>query len=188
MEQVHFFLLPVVDALEMMSGTDRPVNRAGANPQHLFNFIKKFIGVSCLPVKLIDKGENGNVPHHTNFKELNGLRLHTFCAINHHDRTVRRHQGSVGVLGEILMSRCVQNIDTLSVIVELQYRRSDGNSSFLLNLHPIGNSVLGRLSSFYRSCQINSPAIKQELLRQGRLSRIRVRNNRKGSPLFNFFF
>ena len=188
MKQVHFFHLPVIDTLKMMSGTDRPVYRAGTNPQHLFNLVQKLIGVSCLPVKLIDESENGNMPHHTDLKELNSLRLHTFCAVNHHDGTVRRHQGSVGVLGEILVSGCVQNIDTLSVIIELQYGRSDGNSSFLLNLHPIGNGVFGRLSSFYRSRQIDCSAIKQELLRQGRLSRVRMRNNRKGSPLFNFFF
>ena len=33
-------------------------------------------------------------------------------AVDHHDRGVRRHQGTVGILGEVLMSRRIQDIDT----------------------------------------------------------------------------
>ena len=42
--------------------------------------------------------------------------------VNDHDGGIRRHQGAVGVLTEVLVARGVQNVDALALVVELQDR------------------------------------------------------------------
>ena len=186
-EETDLFRFSVIHALKIMAATDGPVNGTGTDSQHLFNFIQKSVRISGLSIKLIDEGENGDMPHNTDFKELNGLGLHTLCSVNDHHRTVSRHQGSIGILREILVSRGIQNINAFSVIVKLKHGGGYGNSPFLLNLHPVGNRMLCGLSSLYRSCQIDGTTIEKKLLRKGSFSCVRVGNNRKGSSFFNFF-
>ena len=50
---------------------------------------------------------------HTNLEQLDGLRLNTLGSVDDHDSGVSRHQGTVGILREILMSRCIQDVDTI---------------------------------------------------------------------------
>ena len=186
-EKADLLGFSVIHALKVMSAADGPVNRAGSDSQYLLNFIQKGIRVSGLSIKLINEGKNGDMSHNTDFKELNGLGLHTLCSVNDHYRTVCRHQGSIGILREILVSRSIQNVNALSVIIKLEHGGGYGNSSFLLNLHPVGNRMLCGLSSLYRSCQVDGTSIEKKLLCKGGFSCVRVGNNRKGSSFFNFF-
>ena len=71
------------------------------------------------------------------------------------------------------MSRRVQNVDAVALVVKLEHRGGNGNSSLLLDLHPVGNSVLGSLSALYRTGQVNGSSVEQKLLCQSSLSRIR---------------
>ena len=52
-------------------------------------------------------------------KELSGLSLNTLCGVDDHDGAVSRHQGAVGILGEVLMSGGIENVDTVTVVFEL---------------------------------------------------------------------
>ena len=56
------------------------------------------------------------------------------------------HQGAVGVLGEVLVARGVQNVDAEALVLELHDRRGDGDAALLFNLHPVGGGVRGRFS------------------------------------------
>ena len=146
------------------------------------------IGISGLPVKFVDKGKNRNVAHDADLKQLDGLRLHALGAVDHHDRGVRRHQGTVGILREVLVSRRIQDIDAVSVIVKLHGGGGNGNTSLLLDLHPVGHRVLCRLAALYRSRQVDGASVQQELLRQRGLTCIGVGNDGKGSALFYLFY
>ena len=44
--------------------------------------------------------------------------LDALGAVNDHDGGVRRHQGAVGILGEVLMAGRVQNVDAVALIAE----------------------------------------------------------------------
>src|SRR5699024_5146264 len=90
------------------------------------------------------------------------------------------------VLGEILVPRGVQNIDAVSVILELQHRRSYRDTSLLLDLHPVRHRVPGRRLSLYGACQINGASVQQKFFRQGSLAGIRVGDDGKGPPSFYF--
>ena len=53
---------------------------------------------------------------------LNSLRVcgsTPLAAVDDHDRGVRRHQRTVGILGEVLMPGRIQDIDAVSVILKL---------------------------------------------------------------------
>ena len=153
------FGIPVINALEILSGTNRPVDRTGADPQHIFNLIDQFKRIFCLAVHFVDKGKNRNPAHDADFKQFDRLCLDTLGAVDHHDGRIRSHQCTVGIFGEVLMSGSIQNVDAESVIVKLQHRRSDGNSSFFFNLHPVGDSMLSGFPPFNGTGKINRPSI-----------------------------
>ncbi len=81
-------------------------------------------------------------------KELACLAFDTFCGIQDHYGGICRHQRAVGILRKIFMAWRVQDIDAVAAVVKLHHRRSDGNSSLLFNIHPIGNGVALRLFPF----------------------------------------
>ena len=170
----HFSGRTVVNTLEILSGADRPVDRAGRDAKLLLNIVEQLEGVVRVTVHLIDKGKNRNMAHDTDLEQLARLCLYSFGCIDDHHGRICRHQGTVRILREILMSRCVQNIDAVAVIIKLQNRRRDRNTTLLLDLHPVGHRMpCGRLS-LYGTGQIDRSAVQQKLLCQGRLTCIRV--------------
>ena len=85
------------------------------------------------------------------------------------------------------MSRGIQNINTITVIFKLQHGRGYGNTSVLLDLHPVGHSMSCGCLTFYTTRQVNGSSVEQELFCQGRLSGIRVRDNGKGPATIDLF-
>ena len=75
--------------------------------------------------------------HHTDFKQLSGLCLYTLGSIDDHDCRICCHQRTVRVLREVLMTRCVQDVDTKTIIIKLQHGGSYRNTSFFFNFHPV---------------------------------------------------
>ena len=177
----------VVYALKVFAGTDRPVDGTGLDPQLLFDIIDQIKGIHRIAVHLVDKGKDRDMAHHAYLKKFARLRLHALGSVNDHHRGIRRHQRTVRILREILVPRRIQNINAISVIMKLQYRRSDRDTSLLFDLHPIGDRMPGRRLSFYGSRQIDGTAIQKKLLRQCRFARIRVGNNGERAPFFDFF-
>ena len=160
-ESRDFLRVAVKDTLKVLAGTDRPVHRAGAYAEQLFDLIGQREGISRLAVHLVDEGENRDVAQGTDLKELPGLRLHTLRGIDHHDRRVRSHQRAVSILREVLVSRRVQNVDAEAFVIELQHRTRDRDTSLLLDVHPVTDRVLSRLSPLDRTGQIDGAAVEQ---------------------------
>ena len=158
------------------------------NTEDILDLIEQLVWIPGLTVKLVDEGKNRDMTHHTDLEQLDGLRLDTLRTIDDHDRTVSCHECPVGILREVLVSRCIQDVNALSFIIKLKHRGGNRNTSLLLDLHPVGNRMLGRLTSLDGTCEIDRASIQKELLRQCRLTGIRVRNNRKRTSLLDFFF
>ena len=126
--------------------------------------------------------------HYADLEELSGLGLYALCAIDNHDCRISCHQSTIGILREVLMSRRIQDINTLLVIFKLQNGGSNRDTTLLLDLHPVRDSMLcGRLT-LHGTRLIDLSAVEQELLRQSRLTCIGVRDNRKGTSAFDFIF
>ena len=169
----------VVNAFKLPSAADRPVHRAGRNAEDAFDVIHQLERIERFAVHLINKRKDRNMPHHADLKEFDRLRLHALRSIDDHDRRVRRHQGAVGVLRKILVSGRIKQVHTAAVILELQDRGSDRDTALLFDLHPVRDRMTSGLFSFHGAREIDRAAVEQKLFGQCRLTRVRVRNDRK---------
>ena len=85
------------------------------------------------------------------------------------------------------MSRGVQDVDAVAIVVELEYGGCYGDSSFFFDFHPVGYGVTGGCFSFYASGEVDSAAVEKEFFSQGGFSGIGVGYDGEGSPFLNFF-
>ena len=178
--------LAVIDALEFLAAADWPVNGIGVNAQLLFQLVEQVIRVAGLQVHLVDKSENRDTAHGADLEQLAGLCLDALGCVDNHDCGVRSHQGAVGVLREVLMTRGIQNVDAVSAVFKLKHRGRDRDAALLLNFHPVGNGMTRILLALYGTGELNCSAVQQEFLCNGRFAGIRMRNNRKRAALCDF--
>ena len=112
-------LIAVVHAGKLLAAADRPVDGIGVDAELALDLLAELERVARLAVHLIDKGKDGDVAQSTDLEELARLRLDALCAVNDHDGAVRGHQCAVRVLGEVLMSRRVEDVDAVAAVLEL---------------------------------------------------------------------
>ena len=174
--------LSVVHALESLTAADGPVHRIGIDAELSLELVKKVEGVSRLTVHLVDEGEDRNISHSADLEELSGLGLDTLCRVDNHYRAIRRHKGTVGILGEVLVTGGVENVDTVAVVLKLHNGGGDRDTSLLLDIHPVGYRVLVRLLALYRARRLNCATVEEELLGKGGFTRVGVRNDGEGTP------
>ncbi len=151
--------VPIINAAKFPSRTDRPVHGNGLDTKFFFNFINQVEGIARLTIHFIDKCKDRDAPHNTDLKQLSGLLLNAFGRVNDHYGRVSRHQSAVGILRKILMSGCVQDINTAIVIVKLQNRRSNRDASLLFDLHPVRNCMLGCPFALNRACKLDCSSV-----------------------------
>ena len=185
-EEEDVAALPVVDAPELLAASDGPVDGIGVDAQLPLHFLAQLQGIPGLPVHLVDKGEDGDVAHGAHLKELAGLGLYTLGAVDDHDGGVRRHQRAVGVLREVLVAGGIQDVDAVSVVLELQHGGGDGDASLLFNLHPVGGGGTGPLALDLAGLGDGS-AVEQEFFCQGGLAGVRVGDDGKGAAPGDLF-
>ena len=161
-EEQQLRLLPVVDALKILAAADGPVHGVGLDAQLPLHLVQQVEGIFRLPIHLVDEGKDGNVPHGADLEELPCLRLHALGTVDDHDGGVRRHQGAVGVLGEVLVARGVQNVDAEALVLELHHRGRNGNTALLLNLHPVGGGGPGILLALDHASLGDGAAVEQK--------------------------
>ena len=154
----------------------------------MLQLLAQLEGVPGLPVHLIDEGEDGDVPQAADLKELPRLGLHALGGVDDHDGGIGGHEGAVGVLGEVLVARGVQDVDAEAVVLELHDGGCDGDTALLLDLHPVGGGGPGVLFALDHPGLGDGPAVEQELFRQGGLARVGVGDDGEGSSALDFRF
>ena len=179
--------IAVIDALEVLAAADGPVHRVGLDAEDFFNVLHQLKRVAGLAVHLVDEGEDRDVAQRADLEQLDGLGLNALGGVNDHDGGIRRHQGAVGILTEVLVAGRVQNVDALALIVELQNRRGNGNTTLLFNVHPVGHRMLGALLALDRTRGLDGPTVEQELFGECGFTGVGVRDDRKCAPGFDFF-
>src|SRR6202522_358603 len=80
----------------------------------------------------------------------------------------------------------IEQIDDAIAVGKLHDRGSHGYAALLLQAHPVGGRVAGRLAALHGARHLNGAAEQQQLLRQSGLSRVGVRDDGKSasSPYF----
>ena len=84
------------------------------------------------------------------------------------------------------MAGRIEKVDAITIVIELQHGGADRNSALALELHPVAGRGALVLALGHRPSQLQRAAIQQQLLGQGCLAGIRVRDNREGSAALYF--
>ena len=126
------------------------------------------------------------MPAGTDLEEFSGLSLNALGSVDDHDRGVCRHQGTVSIFGEILMSGRIQDIYAEPAVIELKDRRCDRDTSLLFDLHPVGDRMSRSSFSLDGARKIDRAAVQQEFFCQCCLARVRMRDNGKRSAFCYF--
>ncbi len=184
--QMHRLVAQVDDALEALAHADRPGDRGALDLQHVLDLVQQLDRVAALAVQLVDEGQDRRVAQAADLHQLDGAFLDALGDVDHHQRRIDRGQGAVGVLGEILVARGVEQIDDLALVRELHDRGGHRDAALLLQLHPVGGRVARRLAPLDRAGQLDRAAEQQQLLGQRRLAGVRVRNDGEGATLRAF--
>ena len=129
--------IAVVNTFEITVDTDRPVDRYGPDAEHLFHFLHQGKWIFAGTVHFVDECENRNIPKTADLKQLYGLGLNTLGSVNQHDSAVCSNQNPVGILRKVLVARCIQNIDVITVELKLHGGGGYGDTALLLNFHPV---------------------------------------------------
>ena len=163
------------------AAADRPGHRRGVERQLVFDLIEDFEGVAALPVELVDEGDDGDVAQPADLEQLQRARLDALGGVDDHDRRVDGGQRAVGVVGEVLVARRVEQVEDVVAIFEGHHRGDDGNAALALDLHPVGSGLDAVLLGLDLAGELNGAAEQQQLFGQRRLARVGVRNDRKGA-------
>ena len=154
--------------------------------QFLLQFVEQVKRVASFTVHLVDKDDDGRIAHAAYLHQLAGLRLHTLCRIHHDDGRVYRGERAIGIFGKVLVSRRVENVDLVVMIVKLHDRSRHRDTPLFLDIHPVRGGCFSDLVAFHCSCHLDLSSKEQEFLGECRLTGIRVRDDGKRSSAFYF--
>ena len=148
----------------------------------LLDFIQQVERRAAFAVELVDEGHDGRGAQAAHLHQPDGALLHALGAVDHHQRRIHRGQRAVGVLGEILVARRVQQVHDAAVERELHHRRGDRDAALLLQPHPVGGGVARGLAALHGAGQLDRAAEQQQLLGQRGLAGVRMRDDGEGAP------
>ncbi len=109
-----------------------------------------------------------------------------FRAVDDHERRVDCGQRAVGVFGEVLVARRVQQVDHAACVRELHDARGHGDSALLFERHPVGRRVAGGLAALDGPGQLDRTPEQQQLFGEGGLAGVGVRNDGEGAATRHF--
>ncbi|MNT05226.1 hypothetical protein D3C72_1398390 [compost metagenome] len=153
--QVHFIFIEVVDALEQLTAADRPGDWGTGNFQLALHFVHHFHWVTDVTVEFVHEGQDRRIAQTGHFHQLTGTIFYTFRGVDHHQTAVNGRQRTVGIFGEVFVTRGVKQVHQAVVIRELHYGSGNRNTTLLFHLHPVGFRVLARATAFYRTGGLN---------------------------------
>src|SRR5579885_2211664 len=79
------------------------------------------------------------------------------------------------------MAGGVQQVDNAVAVRELHHRGGDGDAALLLELHPVGGGMTRGLAALHGAGQLDGAAEQQQLLGEGGLACVRMRDDRKSA-------
>ena len=150
--------------------------------EHGLQFVEQGERCSGRAVELVDESENRHAATAADFEKFAGLWLDAFGRVDNHDRGINRGEHPVGVLGEILVAWRVKQVNHITVIVELQYGGGHRYTALLFQFHPVARGGALVAARGDTAGQLHRSAVKEELLGQRGLARVRMRNDGKGAP------
>src|SRR6185312_8033778 len=159
----------------------RPRYGRGANFQDLLDLIQQLDRRAPIAIELVDERHDRRVTQPADFHQLDGALLDTLGAVDDHQRRIDRCERAVGVLREVLVARCIEQVHDAVPIRELHDRGRNGNSALLLEPHPVGGRVPRRFPPLHGAGHLDGPSEEEQLLSKSGFAGVRVRNDCEGS-------
>ena len=172
--------IQVVHALEVLSGTQRPVDRCRLDIQHFLNLVHHLDRIANIPVQLVDKRQNRRGAQTAHIHQLDGAILDTLGTVDHHQRRIHGGQYPVGIFGEVLVPRRIQQVHYPLLVRKLHHGRGHGDAPLLLHGHPVRTRMRPFLA-LYRARELNRISEQQQLFGHRGFTGVRVRNDGKGT-------
>ena len=110
-------------------------------------------------------------------KSLRVCALDALAGVDDHDGGIHGGEHAVGVLGEILVARRVEQVDDAAVVFELQHGGGDRDAALAFQFHPVGGRGALVFARGHAAGELHRAAVEQEFLRQRRLAGVRVGND-----------
>ena len=178
---MHEILVQMIDTLETPAHTDGPGDRGAADLENFFDLVHQLDGIAAFAVELVDEGEDRGIAQPAHFHQPDGALLDALGAVDRHQRRVHRRQGAVGILGKILVTGSVQQIDDAIPVGKLHHRGGHGDAPLAFQLHPVRGRVTGRLAALNRARHLDGTAEQQQLFGQGGLAGVRMGDDGEGA-------
>lgn len=185
--QVEIFFIDIVHALETLADIDRPTEWTHGYFEFGLYLIEQVERVLTFTVELVDKDNNGGLAHAAHLHQLTSLCLNTFCRINYNNYAIYGSQCAIGILGKILVTGGVENIDFVIAVIKTHHRRGYRYTALFLDFHPVRGGGLLYLVGLHGSCHVNGAAKQQQFLGKSGLTGIGVTDNGKGASFLNLF-
>ena len=107
-------LAQVEDAAKALPMPSGQVIGAQSIPSTRLDLLEQRQRLAHFAVHLVDEGDDGRVARAADLQQLARLRLDALGRVDHHHRRVDRGQHAIGVFREILVARCVQQVDDVA--------------------------------------------------------------------------
>ncbi len=120
-EKVEGMFIYIIYSFEFGAYVYRPAQGAYADFQFSFQFVEDIERIAAFTVEFVDENDDRCVAHAAHFHQFSCLLFDAFCHVDHYYYRIDRSQGAVGVLGEILVTGCVEDIDFIFAVVEAHH-------------------------------------------------------------------
>ena len=118
--------------------------------------------------------------------KLARLGLDAFARVDDHDGGVHGGEHAVGVLGEILVARGVEEVDAVARVIELQHSRGYADAALFFEFHPVARRRALFAAGRDAPGELHRAAVKQEFLGERGLARVRVADDGERTPTGDF--
>ena len=181
-EPAHAVAGEIVGAGEAAPAADRPGHRRSVEGERLLDLVEEVERVAALAVHLVDEGDDRDVAQAADLEQLARARLDALRGVDHHHGGIDRRQGPVGVLGEVLVARRVEQVEDAIAVFEGHHRGHDRDAALALDAHPVGAGLDAVALGLDLAGELDRAAEQQQLLGQRGLAGVRVRDDGEGAP------
>jgi hypothetical protein len=158
-EEVDELAPPVVYAYERPVTEDGPRNRMTLDAEVCFDVADELEGIFARAVALVHEGEDRNPAFFADIEQLARSLLDSAAVVEEHDSAVGGDERAIGVLREILVAGRVEQVDVVSIVLELHHAGGNGDPALLLELHPVGSGMTSSPPCLDGPCKVNRPTI-----------------------------
>jgi len=173
---------PIVHADERTVRVDRPGDWMTVELEVRLDIADQLERILADAVALVDDGKDRHAPPLADGEQLPRSLLDALAVVEQHDGAVGGDEHPVGVLGEVLVARRIEQVHLVALVGELHHARRHRDAALLLHLHPVGGRVALLPARLDRPGEMDRPAIEEELLGEGGLPGVRVTDDGEGPP------